>query len=113
VTADGTARIWDVASFEELAELEDPENRISAAVFSPDGTRLLTRSNSGPARIWDVSSIPKGNILQVTCDLLRLHEDPVSLEGVTNYPRTFDRPICVTDPPQPLPLGEEEAKTAP
>ncbi len=113
VTADGTARIWDVASFEELAELEDPENGIRTAVFSPDGTRLLTTSGGGHARIWDLGSIPKGNIVQVACALLRLHEDPVSLEGVTNYPRTFDRPICVTDPPPPALLGEEEAKGAP
>ena len=27
--------------------------------------------------------------------------DPVSLDGVTDYPLTFDRPICVTDPPPP------------
>ena len=36
--------------------------------------------------------------------------DPVSLEGVTDYPLTFDRPICVTDPPPPDTLGE--AKTS-
>jgi hypothetical protein len=30
-----------------------------------------------------------------------MHEDAVSLEGVTEYPLTFDRPICVTDPPPP------------
>jgi len=32
---------------------------------------------------------------------LRMHEHPVSLDGVTDYPLTFDRPICVTDPPPP------------
>ena len=37
-----------------------------------------------------------------------MHEDPVSLEAVTDYPLTFDRPICVTDPPPPDPLGEAE-----
>ena len=63
------------------------------------------------ARIWDVSAIPKGNILQVACALLRLHEKPVSLEGVTKYPLTFDRPICATDPPPPdLPAEAAAAK---
>jgi hypothetical protein len=31
---------------------------------------------------------------------------PVSLEGVTQYPLTFDRPICVTDPSPPDPPRE-------
>ena len=35
---------------------------------------------------------------------------PVSLDGVTDDPLTFDRPICVTDPPQDL-SGEAEPKT--
>ena len=51
----------------------------------------------------------KGNILEVACALLRMREDPVSLEGVTDYPLTFDQPICVTDPPPPDPPGEAEA----
>ena len=58
-------------------------------------------STDNTARLWELSAIPKGNILQVACAYLELHEDPVSLEGVTHYPLTFDRPICVTDPPSP------------
>ena len=84
-------------------------NSCHSAAFSPDGKQLLTRLPDKTARLWDVSTIPKGNILQVACALLRLHENPVSLEGVTEYPLTFDRPICVTDPPPPDPLGEAEA----
>ena len=78
--------------------------------MSPDCRRVVTASRDRTAHIWDVSTIPKGNILQVACALLRIREDPVSLEGVTDYPLTFDRPI--TDPPPPDPLGEAEAKTA-
>ena len=37
-----------------------------------------------------------------------MREDPVSLEGVTEYPLTFDRPICVTDPPPPDRLMSSE-----
>jgi WD40 repeat protein len=72
-----------------------------SAAFSPDGQRVVTASSDNTARIWDVSTIPKGNILQVACAYLRMHEDPVTLDGVTEYPLTFDRPICVTDPPPP------------
>ena len=59
--------------------------------------RRLNASAENATRIWDVSAIPAGHILQVACANLRMHEDPVSLEGVTEYPLTFDRPISVTD----------------
>ncbi|MBV8439967.1 MAG: hypothetical protein JO312_05270, partial [Hyphomicrobiales bacterium] len=76
------------------------------------GKRVVTTSRDQTARLWDVSSIPKGNILQVACALLRMHEDPVSLDGVTDYPLTFDRPICVTDPPPPDLMPVPAAKAA-
>jgi WD40 repeat protein len=79
---------------------------VTINAFSPDGTRVVTASWDRTARVWDVSGIPPGNILQVACTYLKMHEDPVSLEGVTQYPLTFDRPICVTDPPPPDLAGE-------
>ena len=96
---DKTARLWDAASGREIAALEGHEVPVNSAAFSPDGTRVVTASEDNTARIWDVSTIPKGDIIQVASALLRLHEDPIRLEGVTEYPLTFDRPICVTDPP--------------
>ena len=60
--------------------------------------RVVTASADKTARVWDVSTIPKGNILQVACKLLNGN---FSLEDVTDYPLTFDRPICATDPPPP------------
>jgi WD40 repeat protein len=89
------------------------DDAVNSAAFSGDGTRIVTASDDETARVWDVSAIPKGNILQVACALLRLHEDPVSLDGVTEYPLTFDRPICVTDPPPPDPMAERAAPKPP
>jgi WD40 repeat protein len=109
---DGYARVWDAVSGRQIALLEGHKERVWTAAFSSDGRRILTGSDDNTVRIWDVSGIPKGNILQVTCSLLRMREDPVSLEGVTDYPLTFDRPICVTDPPSPDLLREAGAKTA-
>jgi WD40 repeat protein len=98
---DKTARVWDAATGKAIVVLRGHKGPVDSATFSPDGSRIVTASNDMTARVWDVSAIPKGNILQVACALLRLHEDPVSLDGVTDYPLTFDRPICVTDPPPP------------
>ena len=108
---DKTSRVWDAATGMPIAILKGHAGTIWSAAFSPDATRVVTASADETARVWDLSTIAKGNILEVACALLRMHENPVSLEGVTDYPLTFDRPICVTDPPPPDPLGAAAAKT--
>jgi WD40 repeat protein len=105
-----SAQIADAATGHCLSTLLGHTEFVWSAAFSPDGTRVVTASLDNAARVWDVSAIPKGDILEVACMLLRMHHDPVSLEGVTDYPLTFDRPICVTDPPPPDLLAEAEAK---
>ena len=110
---DKTARVWDAATGKAIAVLSGHEDQVHSAAFSPDGSRIVTASDDKTARVWDVSGIPKGNILQVACALLRLREDPVSFEGVTEYPLTFDRPICLTDPPPPDLMAEPAAAKPP
>ena len=48
---DKTARVWDARTGERLAEL-DHTDFVFSAVFSPDGSRVVTAS-SETARIWD------------------------------------------------------------
>ena len=108
---DETARVWDVASAQEMFAIKGNASPVGFAAFNWDGTRVLTVSRDQYARIWDVGTSPKGNILQVACAYLRMHDapGPVTLDGVTEYPLTFDRPICVTDPPPPDPPGADAA----
>ena len=47
-----------------------PEEEVLNAVFSPDGTRVLTTSHDKTARVWDVSTGAELNVL-------RWHEDKV------------------------------------
>ena len=54
--ANAPARIWDAATGEELKELESKYGWTLRAVWSPDGTRLLTSYEKGVARIWDAES---------------------------------------------------------
>ena len=46
--ADGTARIWDIASGHELHRLKHGA-QVNRAVFSPDGVHVVTASNDGTA----------------------------------------------------------------
>jgi WD40 repeat protein len=92
---DRTARIWDAATGRAVAILKVHTGRLLSAAFSPDGTRVVTASSDKTARVSDISTIPNGNILQVACKLLNGN---TSLEGVTDFRLTFNRPICVSDP---------------
>ena len=53
---DGTAKIWDVASGEELQTLTGHGDWVNSAVFSPDGSQVVTASTDGTAKIWAIDT---------------------------------------------------------
>ena len=56
-SADGTARIWDASSGDELARMSGHEGVVTDAVFSPDGKLVATASGgAGWARVWDAGT---------------------------------------------------------
>jgi len=72
VTLDGdTARVLDTSQWVELAVLRGHEGWLHTAMFSPDGTRIVTGSDDQTARVWDARS---GNQVAV----LRGHERQVT-----------------------------------
>jgi WD40 repeat protein len=52
---DGSARIWDVQSGQELKRFLHPD-RVTFAAPSPDWSRLLTTGTEGIVLLWDVAS---------------------------------------------------------
>ena len=46
------ARIWDVATGEEVRQLSGHTNGVNSAAYSPDGRFIVTASDDQTARIW-------------------------------------------------------------
>jgi WD40 repeat protein len=60
-SADGTARLVDVASGTERAQLAKHDGGMRSVAFSPDGSLLATTGDDGIAQLLDV---PSGNLRQ-------------------------------------------------
>jgi WD40 repeat protein len=56
VCQEGSARIWDAATGEELHTLTGHTDQVNVAVYSPNGKQIVTASRDGTARIWDAST---------------------------------------------------------
>ena len=55
--SDGTMRIWDAESGQQLGvALEGHTSKVRSAAFSMDGSKIVTGSDDGIVRIWDVES---------------------------------------------------------
>jgi WD40 repeat protein len=55
-SADGTARLWDVASGRLRTKLQSPEERATCVAFSPDGKTLAVGYGGlrGYMQVWDI-----------------------------------------------------------
>jgi WD40 repeat protein len=71
-TGDGTVRIWDLQTKQEIHRLGLPtqEHAVTSVRFSPDGSQVVDGSTDKTARIWDVQS---GSIVET----LSGHSDKV------------------------------------
>lgn len=52
---DRTSPLWDGQSGTAIAVLTGHEGKVYDAVFSPDGTRVLTSAADDTARLWDAT----------------------------------------------------------
>ncbi|NIP86399.1 MAG: hypothetical protein GTO03_12850, partial [Planctomycetales bacterium] len=51
---DHTTRVWDSASGAELISLSGHTDRVNHAAWDAAGSRIVTVSADGTARVWDV-----------------------------------------------------------
>ena len=55
-SGDGSARIWDAATGEQLNHISGNADWVSSVAWSPDSARLATTSAPGSVRIWDAAT---------------------------------------------------------
>jgi WD40 repeat protein len=53
---DGTVKLWDVASWQELASMKAHEGTVYSISLSPDGRILASGGNDGVVKLWDITN---------------------------------------------------------
>jgi WD40 repeat protein len=99
VSSDRTARIWDAATGAELAVLRGSANIVGSAAFSPTEPRLVTVGVEG-ARIWDFSTLERGDAFQIACQRLGNNTSLKDVQG--HYGLGELTPICGDNRPLPV-----------
>lgn len=69
VSADGTARLWDLSRAGNWGFLGSHRSAVADVLVSDDGKRLLTLAVDGSARLWSTSSFDQLAAARVPCEL--------------------------------------------
>jgi WD40 repeat protein/serine/threonine protein kinase len=67
-SADGTVRIWDLATQKEVASFPEPGTRLTLLAFSREGTRALARTDDRHLALYDLERATLVRTLEETTD---------------------------------------------
>jgi WD40 repeat protein len=126
--ASGTVRLWDTTG-KPLAELKGSRGEsnyimvgsntrvIGSAVFSPDGTQLVTSGADGPTRLWLIGGVDE--LLAKNCDWVRgflqnapsTEKDQHLCDGIGTIPQANPSP-AISPPATPFSAAVNQATSA-
>ncbi len=55
---DGTVKMWDATSGQEMLTLKGHTSVVRSVAFSADGKRLASASEDGTVKVWDATPRP-------------------------------------------------------
>ena len=65
--SDGTVRVWDATSWDELKSLAGHTGSVQSVAFSPNGSCIVSGSDDQTVRVWDAKS---GEVSYFNCDFM-------------------------------------------
>ena len=97
-TGRGGFGLWSTASGTFLNEFFGHEENIQSLSFSPDETRIVTRSYDGTMRLWNVPDIARASLpeaAETACSYLRNLGGPMSftIEDIERFPVLRGEPV--------------------
>jgi WD40 repeat protein len=115
---DGTAKLWDAESHQELMTFRDHTDSVTGVAFTPDDKRLATSGWDNSLRMWDVASGVAVLNLSLSSPVLKVAVSPdgkhlgaVSYNGSLGvYSATLEELTALASKLISRPMTDEECK---
>jgi len=95
---DGTARLWDATTGEQLLVLAGHAGGVASVAFDPDGTRLLTGGGDGTARVWNITPAATAEVFGAFEPSQGLASVSFNPDGTRLLTSDWDRRVWLWDP---------------
>jgi len=86
---DGTARLWNIETGEQIRIFSGHEGWVNSVAFSPDEQYILTSGTDGTARLWDTDY---RDFVDYACT--RIFRDDLDENERIKYGITDTEPTC-------------------
>ena len=93
--SDGTVKLWDVETHENIATLEGHTNTVYSVSFSPDGTTIASGSFDDTVKLWDVAT--RTNIATLEGHTSLVFSVAFSPDGTTLASGSYDNTVKLWD----------------